>query len=139
VTVVRDLTDADLAWFRATWRKCEAQLGELGTTGGPLFHWYLTGKLPGHRFSGVEPYAFVHWRLRRDGWRRIYDMGVDPEARGRGLGRALLEFVGLPCRLSTSADNDISNGFYRAMGFRKMAVELARRGTGLKNVYERLR
>jgi ribosomal protein S18 acetylase RimI-like enzyme len=135
---VLPLTADDADWFRAVWRKCEAQLGELWTTGGPTFHRWLRDENLRHRIDGIRPFAFVHYLIRVDGGRTIYDIAVDPEARGQGFGRRLVEHVGFPCRLSTNTDNAESNAFYRALGFRLVKRELAKTGH-LKNVYERLR
>lgn len=57
---------------------------------------------------------------------RLYSLGVDPAARGGGLGRALvaaLEEVALACGttelvLEVRVDNRIALGLYRSMGFR---------------------
>lgn len=123
-------------WFRNLWRKVEPQLGELWTTGGPTFHRWLRDENLRHRIDGIEPVGFVHYLVRVDGGRTIYNIAVDPDQRGRGYGKALVEHVGFPCRLSTNTDNEGSNAFYRALGFRLVGRELARSGH-LKNVWER--
>jgi ribosomal protein S18 acetylase RimI-like enzyme len=62
------------------------------------------------------------------GW--INYLAVDPEARGKGNGRALmtevearLEAVGCPkVNLQIRADNDEAQGFYRALGYQPDAA-----------------
>lgn len=135
---IRILTESDAEWFRVLWRKVEPQLGELWTTGGPTFHRWLVDTNLRHRIDGIEPVAFVHYLIRKDGGKTIYDIAVDPDHRGQGLGKALVEHVGFPVRLSTNVDNEGSNAFYRALGFRLTRREVSKSGH-LKNVYERAR
>lgn len=72
--------------------------------------------------GAIEPYHHTdvppaHWYL--------LVVGVSPEARGHGLGRALIEPVmkradaeGLPCYLETAQPDNV--GFYEYLGFKKL-------------------
>lgn len=79
--------------------------------------------------------GFVHYRTRRDGWSVVYDLAVNPEAQGQGIGRALLYAVPAPVRLKCTADNP-ANRFYTRAGMMLAGTETARSGRQL-NVYER--
>jgi ribosomal protein S18 acetylase RimI-like enzyme len=63
-------------------------------------------------------------------------VGVSPEARGQGLGRALLEPImnradaaGLPCYLETAQPDNVA--FYEYLGFKKV-VEIVEPQSGLQ-------
>lgn len=83
--------------------------------------------------GAIEPYHYQdvppsHWYLMV--------VGVSPEARGRGLGRALIEPVmeradnsGLPCYLETSQPDNVA--FYEHLGF-KNVVDLVEPQSGLR-------
>jgi len=78
--------------------------------------------------------GFVHYRTRRDGWSVVYDLAVDPEAQGQGIGRALLYAVPAPVRLKCTADSP-ANRFSARAGRRLTSTETARSGRAL-SVYE---
>lgn len=69
-----------------------------------------------------ESGSFCHWHRRRDGVSVIYEICVPDEARGQGLGRAMVEQLPRPIRLKCPVDN-AANEFYRHLGFELVAVE----------------
>jgi ribosomal protein S18 acetylase RimI-like enzyme len=83
--------------------------------------------------GAIDPYHHrdvppAHWY--------VMVVGVAPEARGQGLGRALLEPImnradaaGLPCYLETAQPDNVA--FYEYLGFKKM-VEIVEPQSGLK-------
>lgn len=77
--------------------------------------------------------GFVHWAMRADNVRTIYDIVVDKEFRGQGIGRKLLEAVGRPILLKTDSTAP-SNGFYTKVGFKKQET-LLKDGKKPKTVY----
>jgi ribosomal protein S18 acetylase RimI-like enzyme len=70
-----------------------------------------------------ESGAFCHWRRRRDGVSVIYEICVPDEARGQGIGRAMIEALQQPIRLKCPVDNALGNGFYERLGFKLVGVE----------------
>lgn len=66
--------------------------------------------------------AFCHWHRRRDNVSVIYEICVPDEARGQGLGRAMVDQLPRPIRLKCPVDNE-SNGFYRHLGFELVTTE----------------
>jgi len=97
----------------------------------------VLGEAAAERFFSVlgatDPYHHrdvppAHWYLMV--------VGVSPEARGQGLGRALLEPVmnradasGLPCYLETAQPDNVE--FYEYIGFKKI-VEVVEPQSGLR-------
>jgi ribosomal protein S18 acetylase RimI-like enzyme len=66
--------------------------------------------------------AFCHYHRRRDGVTVIYEICVPPEARGRGIGRTMVDMLLCPVQCKCPEDN-ASNGFYEHIGFTRVAVE----------------
>jgi N-acetylglutamate synthase-like GNAT family acetyltransferase len=62
-----------------------------------------------------ESGAFCHWHRRRDQVSVIYEICVPDEARGQGLGRAMVEQLPRPIRLKCPVTN-ASNEFYQHLG-----------------------
>jgi hypothetical protein len=52
----------------------------------------------------------------------IYEICTPQEARGKGIGRAIIERIPLPIELKCPLDNE-SNHFYQHIGFRKVRVD----------------
>jgi len=83
--------------------------------------------------GAIDPYHHrdvpaAHWY--------VMVVGVSPEARGQGLGRALLQpmmdradTAGLPCYLETAQPDNVA--FYEHLGFRRV-VEVVEPGSGLR-------
>lgn len=129
----------DDAWaVEAIWRPEERWLGS-GKLAWKRYwanrsdreHWLLASV----RHTG-DVMGFVHYRIRRDGGKTIYEIAVAKEARRMGIATALLDAVGVPVRLKTNAGNRESNAFYRASGFRLMGVTLTKKGKPM-NVWEK--
>jgi len=78
--------------------------------------------------------GFVSFHHRRDGWTTIYDVCVEDNHRGRGLGRALIGSVEreslragqIGIRLKCPVDLP-ANGFYARLGFTRIGVENGKR------------
>jgi ribosomal protein S18 acetylase RimI-like enzyme len=78
----------------------------------------VLGSIDPYHHRDVQP---AHWY--------VMVVGVAPEARGQGLGRALLEPVmnradaaGLPCYLETAQPDTVA--FYEYLGFKKIVEEV---------------
>lgn len=65
--------------------------------------------------------AFCHWHKRKDGISIIYEICVADEARGKGLGRKMIDLLPLPIRLKCPVDNE-SNKFYEHLGFKLVGI-----------------
>jgi ribosomal protein S18 acetylase RimI-like enzyme len=85
----------------------------------------------GYAYVALEGYDYM--ALRGPGG-ILHDIVVDPECRGRGVGRRLLEaavaFVqsrGLSqLVLSTAERNEAAQGFFASVGFRRTMIEMTR-------------
>lgn len=77
---------------------------------------------PPERWVVIRPWAFAHYRLRRDAVRTLYEIAVSADKRRQGFGAALIEFIGRPLQLKTNFDDIQSNGFYRSLGFQLVAT-----------------
>ena len=89
------------------------------------------GEVIGYTYAGVEDYD---WMALRGPAGAVYDIVVDPEARGAGVGRALLEAtlrelkqLGAPrVVLSTAERNDTAQRLFEHAGFRRTMIEMTR-------------
>ncbi len=97
----------------------------------------ILGEEAAERFFSVlgatEP--FHHQDVSPEHW-YLMVVGVSPDARGQGLGRALLEPImnradasGLPCYLETAQPDNVA--FYEHLGFEKV-VEMVEPKSGLQ-------
>lgn len=69
--------------------------------------------------------GFVRWHKRQDGVSTIYEIAVDRQHTGNGIGRALLCAVPEPTRLKCTVENR-ANAFYSAAGFTHDGTEPGR-------------
>lgn len=126
----------DEAGGEASLRHTEAWLER---SGGVMFVAEREGRVVGHLAVGRErrpPFVREEWR----DYAYVSELFLREEARGLGLGRALLEAAeawargqGLPTLvLSVLVGNDLAAGRYEAFGFRPTAMEMAKplRGSG---------
>jgi ribosomal protein S18 acetylase RimI-like enzyme len=85
----------------------------------------------GYAYVAVESYDYMALRGPAG---VLHDLFVDPERRGHGLGRRLLEAVlaYLPSRglsqlvLSTAERNEAAQRFFASAGFRRTMIEMTR-------------
>lgn len=112
--VIRGAVPEDQKWVAKLFDANKSILGNV--SGGTVFWRWKAGKSPNERFDVIPELAFVHWRVRKDGTRVVYEIAVSQEAKGRGLGRKLMEHVGRPVELKTDAASEESNAFYLKLG-----------------------
>ena len=90
-----------------------------------------TGDVLGYTYAGVEGYDYMALRGPAGA---VYDIIVDPEYRGRGIGRllfnatlAFLRSRGAPrVVLSTAAQNEPAQRLFASVGFRRTMIEMTR-------------
>ena len=89
------------------------------------------GDVIGYTYAGVEGHD---WMSLRGPAGVLHDIVVDPERRGEGIGRRLLdatieglESLGAPLMvLSTAERNDAAQRLFKRAGFRRTMVEMTR-------------
>ena len=89
------------------------------------------GQVVGYAYAAVEGYDYMALRGPAG---VLHDIIVDPEHRGRGVGRLLLEAAlaffrsrGVPrVVLSTAEQNEAAQRLFAGMGFRRTMVEMTR-------------
>jgi len=133
---ISDAQPHDKEWIKQVW---DRRLGGFGLA----WSWYWKQRelhfgaaADRQRWLVVRPVGFVHYYLRRDGWKTIHEIAVRREFRRTGVGRALLRAVEAPIRLTTDADNAESNEFYRREGFDLFDEKRSKKGK-LMNIYIR--
>ena len=105
-----------------------SQLGEPGIV---VLSAVLDGQVVGYTYAGVEGRDWMSLRGRAG---VLYDIIVDPERRGRGVGRALLDATvaalkssGAPqVVLSTADRNAPAQRLFERAGFRRTMIEMTR-------------
>jgi ribosomal protein S18 acetylase RimI-like enzyme len=82
----------------------------------------------------VSGKGFVNFRHRRDGQTTIYEIAVDPDFQGQGIGKHLLYRLWLSCvrkgqkTIFAKCPEDLpSNGFYLSQGFQLIKVEAGKK------------
>ena len=89
------------------------------------------GAVVGYTYAGVEAHDYMALRGPAG---VLYDIVVDPEHRGRGIGRMLLDATlaflgsrGVPrVVLSTAARNAAAQRLFASAGFRRTMIEMTR-------------
>lgn len=87
------------------------------------------GDVIGYSYSAVEGYDYMSLRGPAG---VVHDVIVDPEYRGRGVGRVLLDSTltalrsrGVPrVVLTTAEQNDAAQRFFASVGFRRTMIEM---------------
>lgn len=123
---VRDRTPADYARFL---------IGQLRKPDAIVLVADDGGDVIGYAYAAVEGYD---WMSLRGPAGVLHDIIVDPEARGRGVGRLLLDaaLAALEARgvprvvLSTAARNAGAQRLFEQAGFRRTMVEMTREAGG---------
>jgi ribosomal protein S18 acetylase RimI-like enzyme len=93
------------------------------------------GAVVGYVYAGIEPRS---WKELRDRAGFIHDVVVDPDARGGGIGRQLIEAAaewlvdhGAPrVMLWTAEQNRDAQRLFEQLGFRRTMIEMTREGPG---------
>jgi ribosomal protein S18 acetylase RimI-like enzyme len=91
----------------------------------------LEGEVIGYTYAGVEGFDYMSLRGPAG---VLHDIVVDPEYRGRGVGRMLLDatLASLQARgaprvlLSTAARNESAQRLFARVGFRRTMIEMTR-------------
>jgi GNAT superfamily N-acetyltransferase len=106
--------------------------------GRQLWYWYWKSPSKNAHWDKAvvdgKVLGTVHWNVRRDGIRNLHDIVVVSETRGSGLGRKLVEHVGLPIILKTDSCS-IANGFYQHLGFTLYMTSESQNGQKKMNHY----
>ena len=91
----------------------------------------LDGSIVGYCYAGVEP---LSWKELRDEAGFIHDLALDPSARRRGVGKALVDAAiewfrernQARVMLWTSPANDAARQLFEQSGFRPTMIEMTR-------------
>jgi GNAT superfamily N-acetyltransferase len=81
--------------------------------------------------------AMAHWLVRKDRMKVLNEIAILPEHRRQGIGIQLIEYIGLPIKAKTDADNVVSNNFYLKHKFKLVNIELTKSKRKPMNVYEK--
>lgn len=118
---IRRATAADLS---AVKRLADAHRRELGFVLLPSLREQIEREEMLVAIEGSEVIGFVDYHRRRDGQLTLYHIAVEPGARRRGVGRALLDALHAEARrtncsrITLKCPSDLpANQFYRCYGF----------------------
>jgi ribosomal protein S18 acetylase RimI-like enzyme len=95
---------------------------------------------PGHHLCWIEDEASgeqigrMWYRVRDDGVVFLYQIDLEPSARGRGLGRESMRLLEEKARalgartveLNVFGGNDVARGLYRSLGYAEQAVYMGK-------------
>lgn len=130
----RPATPEDQKWVAKLFDANKDILGKV--SGGTAFWRWQTRGGPQEKWFVIPELAFAHWYIRKDGTKVLYEIAVSKDAKRMGLGKKLLDLIGLPCELKTDAEHPESNAFYQALGFKKMGYQNASSGKR-KAIYQK--
>lgn len=131
---IEEATAEDREWIEAIFA---ADRRFLGSVFGSVWYRYWQADNPREHWWVIRPCAFAHWMQRLDGWKTLYEIAVGEEYRKSGYARRLIEEIGLPLRLSTDAENLVSNLVYQKLGFNQVGWKQSRDGRRILVVFER--
>ena len=135
--LVEPMTDAHAAAVLAIYQSGIDEGNATFETQLPAWEAFSAARLPGHRFVATERYRVVGWvAAAAVSRRRVYagvvehSVYVDPRARGRGVGRKLLdaliastESAGIwTIQSGIFPENTASLRLHRSAGFRQIGV-----------------
>lgn len=126
IAPIRPARPEDVEWVRPIFDVADHVLGKgfFGT-----IWWRFWNQRNGEEHWVVIPkLGFAHFKVRKDGWKVVYEIATAPEAKRQGVGRRLLDFIGTPMELKTDADHEESNAFYRRCGFYPAGLKRSRDG-----------
>ena len=130
----RPATPDDKQWvidlFVAT-----GQLGDKHVANSQWFRFWQAKNPREHWIVDNNNSAFCHYLVALDGTRSIYEIAVAQNARRTGLGKAMIEQVGVPVRCKTDVTNVTSNAFYASAGFLCVAKHKKRNSDGVSAVW----
>lgn len=129
--MIEDFTEADIPWVRELLKKNPTLLHDPGQVIWRFFNQRQSGEF----WMVIRPHALAHFKVRRDGWKTLYEIAVDATQRRNGYARKLVEHIGRPLQLKTDEDNVESNAFYKALGFLPMGLVVSSKGKRI-NVYK---
>jgi GNAT superfamily N-acetyltransferase len=122
--MIRAVTKEDEPWIKSIFENEKEILGSFGLT----WFRFWSAKDPGDQWDCIPEKAFVHFRVRRDGWRTVHEIAVSQNSRRQGIAGQLIKHVGMPILLKTDADNLESNAFYAAAGFYPVGSKTSKNG-----------
>jgi len=132
---IEEALPEDRAWIETIY---QADRHFLGSVFGSVWYRFWQADNPREHWWVIRPYAFAHWMERLDGWKTLYEIAVDVEFRKTGYGRQLVAHIGTPLRLSTDAENLVSNLVYQKLGFTQTGWKPSRDGKRILIVYEKV-
>lgn len=132
-TAIRPAVPEDQKWVAKLFDTNKSILGNV--SGGTVFWRWKAGGAANEHFIVIPELAFCHYRVRKDGSRIVYEIAVAQAAKGKGLGRKLMEHVGRPVELKTDQASEESNAFYRKLGLTCVGKSTGKSGK-VMNVYQ---
>jgi ribosomal protein S18 acetylase RimI-like enzyme len=125
---------ADARWVEKLFASYSCYFGE--NSARRQWYRYWLNKNPREHWLVIRQVAFVHYMIRADGYRTVYEIAVSESAKRKGYGKALMARVGRPVRLKTDSENEQSNRFYKSIGMLRTATIPTRDGKKNLHVYE---
>ncbi len=123
--MIEPVTQEDKAWIEPLFNLNKAILGPFSVA----WFRYWSSQNPRDKWVKIQGIAFAHFLEKKEDGSTLYEIAVNPEQKRKGHGRALIEYIPKPILLKTDFDNEESNQFYRALGFRLLGRKPGKKKT----------
>lgn len=130
---IRDVKPTDEEWVKHIFDSYKNFLGGFG----PVWFRYWQNDNPREKWVVIPDRAFAHYLIKKNGEVTLYEIAVHPAYKRMGLGDVLIKAMPTPIELKTDHDNEVSNAFYKRLGFRLMGKKPSKSGKRYFHIWKK--